>query len=285
MDKKNSFDKEYLLDREKGKIAELIGILVGDGYLHKTEYQIVISGSLDDYDYYIYYLIPLINKLFNYLPQLVKDYRKNAYYLIINSKEIFNFFHKGLGLKRGKKKDIETPIFILNKEELIPDFLRGLLDTDGCIKFSKQLKNINYYPRIRLGLEESPLSLNLGSIIKKTGFNFCISVDKRTGLLCYEISGQENLKKWMALIGTSNPVNLTKYLIWRKVGYVEPKTSLEERKQIIKEIFIKEYRNKEMVTKPTLKAKQKEPFGIKLPEKVDKIRNKVNILRKSWNSV
>ena len=103
MKQKGLFDKESLLSNKKSEIAELLGILIGDGHLHKTENRLVISGSLDDFDYYVYYIIPLFDKLFNDFPKLIKNKYKHSYHLVIENKEIFDFFHKELQLKRGRK--------------------------------------------------------------------------------------------------------------------------------------------------------------------------------------
>jgi len=34
------------------ELAELIGVILGDGHVHKISDTIVVTGSLDDYEYY-----------------------------------------------------------------------------------------------------------------------------------------------------------------------------------------------------------------------------------------
>ncbi len=47
------------------------------------------------------------------------------------------------------------------------------------------------------------------------------------------ISGTEMLERWMDLIGTKNPVKLTRYLVWKKFGFCPPHTTLQQRKDIL----------------------------------------------------
>ena len=48
----------------KTALAELLGIILGDGSLHKTEYRVTIVGSLEDYEYYQKSVLPLFAKVF-----------------------------------------------------------------------------------------------------------------------------------------------------------------------------------------------------------------------------
>ena len=80
-------------------------------------------------------------------------------------------------------------------------FLRGLFDTDGCLKFSKQTKNISYYPRIRFCFQDSTLINDLRLSLKSLEFNYGFNKDKRNNTYFFEISGKENLEKWIRLIG------------------------------------------------------------------------------------
>ena len=219
-------------------IAELCGIILGDGHLHSTENRIVITGSNDDLFYYKNHLILLFKKHFGVTPKLVRIKNKNSYRLILENKRVFDFFID-IGLVRGKKDKITIPKTILNDSSLLKSFIKGLFDTDGYLKFSKQNKNINYYPRIRFSFYNTPLPLELGKVFKELGFNFGFCVDKRNDILCYEISGFRNLREWMKSVGSSNDVHLSKYLLWEKFGHVPIKLSLRERQKMLKEKIYK----------------------------------------------
>jgi len=196
--------------------------------MHKTENRIIITGSLEDKHYYERVVIPLFCEEFRVAPGLKKSKNKNSYYLRLENKTVFNAF-LSLGLKRGNKINAKVPLSIMTDLNLIPHFLRGLFDTAGCLKFSKQARKYNYYPRIRFCLKIGPLFRNLGILLNKLNFNYCEFKDKRYDTAYYEISGKKNVDKWIKLIGMNNPVHKTKYLFWKKFGKHIPKFSLKQR--------------------------------------------------------
>jgi len=216
------------------EIAELCGVILGDGHLHNTENRITITGSIEDLSYYQGYLSLLFKKNFKLTPKLVKVKNKNSYRLILENKEVFKFFVNKLGLIRGKKNNISIPEIVFNNPDLLKPFIRGLFDTDGYLKFSKQNKNTNNYPRIRFSFYKTPLSLQLSDVFLKLNFNFGFGKDSRWGTLCYEISGSKNLERWMDLIGFANKVHLTKYLVWKELGHVPSRLSLFQRQELLK---------------------------------------------------
>lgn len=212
------------------KLAECIGVILGDGHLHKKRDCITIVGSLEDLYYYEDHVIPLLKSLFPGNPRLRKRNDRNAYYIDFNSKEAMEYLSNKIGLVRGNKVNAKIPDIIKNNMDLIPHFLRGLFDTDGCLKFSKQTKNINYYPRVQFAFRASNFAEEVGIILKKLKFNIGSWKENRfNGLLFYQISGKANLERWMTLVGSNNLVHKTKYLIWQERGFYIPKSSLKSR--------------------------------------------------------
>ena len=216
--------------------AELCGIILGDGHVHKHSNRITISGSSDDLVYFRIRVIPLFQKLFPFVnPRIVKLKNKNAYNLEVENKSIINFFIGRFGFKRGPKYEAHIPPDILSSPSFIPHFLRGLFDTDGCLKFSKQARAYSYYPRVRIALVSSPLTHQLSSILTQAGFTFSKGTQQNHGyatkrsLVCYEISGKHAFEKWMGLIRPANPVHVTKYEYWKKFGHYIPKITFAER--------------------------------------------------------
>jgi DNA-binding transcriptional regulator WhiA len=129
---------------ENEKTAELVGAILGDGHLHTKNDLITIVGSLEDLDYYKDNLMPLFKENFGKEPALKRRNDRNAYYLLLSSKETMNFLTEKIGLKRGSKVNASVPKIALSNKNLARAFLRGLFDTDGCLKFSKQTKSIHY---------------------------------------------------------------------------------------------------------------------------------------------
>lgn len=216
---------------EKNKeFAEFLGILLGDGNLNKSSNCITIVGSLEELDYYNNHIIPIIESLFEVTPKLRYRKDRNAIYIDFNSKDVMDYLTNSIDLVRGNKINAHVPSLIKNDVSLIPPFLRGLFDTDGCFKFSKQASQKNYYPRIQLCFSDTPFAHEVGDLLEKMRFNLGMWKDSRfNGLIFYQISGSDNLEKWMRIIGSSNPVQKTKYLIWKKYGFYIPKSSLKSR--------------------------------------------------------
>jgi hypothetical protein len=216
------------------EMVELLGIILGDGHLHTKQNSITIVGSLGDYNYYVNNVIPLFKKLFLSEPKLRRRNDRNSYYLTLTNKNVMNYLTQKMGLKRGKKLNPCVPKFIFNSKKFACCFLKGLFDTDGSIKFSKQARNLPYYPRIRISARESEMAKEIGILLKICGFNYGLSIDNRFGnnLHTYEISGMKNADRWFKLIKPNNSVHKTKYSVWKSQGYYLP-MSLSERVKFI----------------------------------------------------
>lgn len=212
------------------KLAELYGILVGDGYLHKNNHSIFVVCSSEESYYLKNRVIPFFEILFKKKPYFAPRKDRNAFYIQANSKEIVNFFIDTFDMTRGAKSNYRISKRIMNNKKLIPHFLRGLFDTDGCVKFSKQNKGVNYYPRIQFHFKNSLFASDLKKALSKLKFNMgCYEDNRFGGLYVIQISGNANLNKWCNLIGSANLVHITKILQWEKDGFVKPRTTLEER--------------------------------------------------------
>ncbi len=217
------------------KVAEAIGIILGDGHLHTRNNLITITGSLENLSYYQRRVSPLFQEVFGKNPTLRKRNDRNAYYLMLNSKEGFNLLINKIGMKRGSKKDASIPQCIFSSKNVAKAFLRGMFDTDGCIKFSKQSKNINYYPRIQIALKENQMAHQIGELLDMLGFKYGKWKEQRfSGIIFYQISGHKNTKKWFKEIKPQNQVHVTKFLFWLEFGYYIPKCSLEYRRNSLK---------------------------------------------------
>ena len=190
------------ITKNNRELAEFLGIMLGDGNLNKSSNCITIVGSLEELDYYNHIVIPLIESLFEVKPKLRFRNDRNAVYIDFNSKQVMNYLSKEIGLVRGNKKFAHVPEIVKNRLENVPHFLRGLFDTDGCLKFSKQASERNYYPRIQFCFSDAPFVHEVKDLLEKVGFNLGMWKDSRfSGLIFYQISGKDNLERWMKIIG------------------------------------------------------------------------------------
>lgn len=233
------------------QLAEICGIHAGDGYLrlrNSSKGELDISGNIEEKGYYDNYVIPLFNDYFN-LKLKGKTFSRGTYGFVIYNKCIAQFFNE-IGFPYGEKSSqVETPKLILNSNtpEISSAFLRGLFDTDGCISFRKSYgekykefkRNYHHYPTIRLSTISNKLADNIcfllnqlkikyfkwGTKPKKLEYHYIYSVI---------ISGRVNVHKWMNIIGSKNPVKLSRFDLWKKFGFCQTNTTLNEREDILK---------------------------------------------------
>jgi intein/homing endonuclease len=144
--------KKIKIPKKSAKLAELIGILLGDGNIHYFKkgkkigsYMVRIAGDKrHEKDYFENYISNLIRDLFNIEPKI--ELRKsNEMLLIIHSKKMVEFFISQ-GLKSGDKikNKVTIPKWIFEKDIYLKACIRGLIDTDGCI-YTLKPHYPNYY--------------------------------------------------------------------------------------------------------------------------------------------
>ena len=231
-------------------LAEACGIHAGDGYLRGKYYrkELDISGNYEEQGYYDNYVIPLFENLFKIKIQGRKFLSRGTYGFVIRDKNVINFFHQ-LGFPYGAKSSIvKAPVSVLESKnpKVYAGFLRGLLDTDGSISFRKnygkytQFKTTrHHYPHIMLNTVSPYLALDMGKMLEHLGMNFYYYKyhPKQNNLKEVNIifiNGVKRVNKWMDLIGSKNPVKLSRYLIWKKLGFCPTHTTFEEREEILK---------------------------------------------------
>jgi len=133
-------------------LAYFIGIHLGDGTMNKYNkyyYSIGYGGHLvDEYDFYSIYINNLIFKFFNKKFNFYEKKSKTGQYieLCTQSKGIFTFLNKSLGIQPGPKTHNSIPDIIKNSN-FKTDFIRGLADSDFSLTF-KNNGTYHSYPNI-----------------------------------------------------------------------------------------------------------------------------------------
>lgn len=209
-----TFDHDMELSEE---ICELIGAYIGDGHLnihtHGRTYILQFSGNSDlDLDYYETNIIPIIKRLFNKSPGLVKVKNSKIMRLNCYSKEIGLFLKDRFNLTLGAKTHIvKIPDEIINSDKkYIYATIRGIFDTDGCVFLDKRKIYRKPYPRITLQTVSGNLYKQLKEILSNE-FKLFTRVNKKRKIYCLEIYGHQQINKWMSLIGFSNKRHLDRY--------------------------------------------------------------------------
>ncbi|MDP3728381.1 MAG: LAGLIDADG family homing endonuclease [bacterium] len=204
-----SFDPNMALNRE---LCEFVGAFIGDAFYNSYQpgkYVIQFTGDANlDNGYYNNTITPITKKLFGMKPYIRK--KKNTLRVNFQSKILFYMLKERFQFPQGKKVYfVKIPKEIISgKKEFIYATIRGIFDTDGCVYFDKRSIYKKPYPRITLQIANEGLFLQLKALLSKY---FEIYTSKRTNRKFYiEVYGHEQLKKWMLMIGFSNPRHLKK---------------------------------------------------------------------------
>lgn len=204
------------------EIAEIVGVLIGDGYIYrkKHKYQIGFVGN------------PITDKeSFDNLKELIlKEWGKNVeakvraggLRLVFNSKEICKFLIDDLGMPHGKGKceKVFIPRIIFENWDLAKCTIRGIMDSDGSIFVSKK-PGVERYPTMEITTTSLNLANQLRVLLIQRGFrvgNIRSSLSKLSTMPAYKVClyGKSNVKKWLDEIGFSN-----KYKENRAINYIQ----------------------------------------------------------------
>lgn len=211
---KNSFGntKTFKEPLESVELAELFGIIAGDGHVEKIQvgkkircYSIDIAGdSRNDKDFLLNYVSSLFEKLFNETGSLRYSKTANTLHIKIYGKKIVDFIEKK-GIASGNKKtnNQSIPLWITLNNDYLRAFIRGLIDTDGCIYYiSKNNRNLrisftSYIPNLMRDARNSLLKLGFHPSEVIRGKDISISRKDDTKRFIKEIgfSNNKHLKR------------------------------------------------------------------------------------------
>ena len=93
----------YLTKINTEKLAELVGILLGDGYLSSLTNRVKISFNSKDDEDYIAYVDKLLVDLFDVKPILKQRVNENTAELYIFKREIISFLINNVGIRVSPK--------------------------------------------------------------------------------------------------------------------------------------------------------------------------------------
>lgn len=190
------------------KLAEFVGILLGDGSLClkdgkvNTNNRLKITLNTKDDAQYITYVKNLIKELFEIEPVIKQgSYEENTTDIFLFRKKIILFLINEIGLKLSPKWDraVIPKKFLTNNLELYT--LRGYFDTDGSLVTTNN--NGTIYPRLEMKVCPSPMQAQFIDILRKYDFNFgAYQIGK--GKVRIQLNGKSQLNKWVKLVGFSN---------------------------------------------------------------------------------
>lgn len=208
---KNSKGNTKVISPSKKNIylAELIGIILGDGHVEKRVndttrcYTLKIAGHIkNDCAYLSYYVSNLIKQIYGEFPSIRKDANYGVMWAVLHGRGVVeDLTNKGLGTGNKKKNNQGIPDWIKENKSFLKVCLRGLIDTDGSIhRISKKNKNLricftSYIPQLLSDAREAFICAEYfpSKIIKDNQFF---------------ITRKENIARYVKEIGFANEKHL-----------------------------------------------------------------------------
>lgn len=139
------------------KLSELVGIMLGDGHLTKTQLTVTLGSKENKY---VHHVAELISKIFNVKPKIIKT--KKGYFVVYFGSTVVVQWLLAMGLTFNKvKNQVNVPLWIFSKNNYIKGFLRGFFDTDGSVY------------KLRYGIQISLTNRSI-PLLKSSHRAFCI---------------------------------------------------------------------------------------------------------------
>lgn len=190
------------------KLAELMGILVGDGHLSK--YQVSITTNAKTDREHALFTCSLIKELFNISVSLKNRKNENTLNIIVSSKNLVKFLHcKGMPTGNKIQNHLSVPCWIFKQKSYQKAFIRGLFDTDGCIYLDVHKINKKLYKHCGLVITSyaDKLIIDIIKIFKNLGF----SPTHRLSQKSVYLRKQKEIIRYFLEIGTDNPKHYRRY--------------------------------------------------------------------------
>lgn len=176
--------------KQNGDLAELIGVILGDGHIGefpRTE-SLIISSNANNPGFVERYA-GLLNKLFDAKPTISHSSNSGG---CIRIRIYQNKISERLNISAGnrKKQNIKIPLWILQNKEYLVKYLRGLYEAEGSFCIHKP----TYTYKLLFSNRNKSLLKNVYRALKILGFHPHRSPDK------IQVSRKEEVYKLKDLI-------------------------------------------------------------------------------------
>lgn len=198
------FLKTIRAPKDSWELAELIGILIGDGGI--TNLQVRVSINKIDDSEYLSHICSLFKKLFHTNPTVF--YRESTSEILISRKALVDFL-VSKGLPKGNKitQEIDIPKWIKDDRNFSRACLRGIFDTDGCVYIDNHSKRKCSSINLAITSASGKLLYSIYELLAREMFVPTISSQRSI-----RIRKREQISMFFDKIGSSNPKHLKKYL-------------------------------------------------------------------------
>lgn len=200
------FTKSISVPEKSEDLAEFIGIMLGDGGM--TRFQLTVTLHLIDDLEFSNYVKNQIERLFGIAPSVYIRKKVNTVCIALARKNAIEYL-VSLGLVIGNKvkQKIGIPDWILENEKYSLACLRGLMDTDGSVYVhTYQVSGKEYkYKKLCFSSASNRLRKDVMFILHRFGSAAtCSGTNVR-------IDSISDVKRYMEVVGSSNPKHLKRY--------------------------------------------------------------------------
>ena len=222
---KKSHRKVIKIPRESIRLAELMGIEFGDGGINNL-WQMVITLNADKDAEYAKYVCGLIYKLFGIDP-VVRKRGKRTLQIVSSSISLVDFLIKKGAVRGNKiKQNFDIPDWVRKNDKYAKVFVRGLIDTDGCLYVHRHIVRGASYENIGFCFTSScePLIKSVAGILNEVGIKPHIA-DKGRRIYLYS---HKDVFSYLNTFGSSNPRIYKKYLEWLDIKKYKNRLCFED---------------------------------------------------------
>lgn len=182
------------------KLAEFIGIVLGDGSI--TPNQVSITLNKFDDRYFIKHVKNLFQELFKFDPSIYERKGENVVSLVVSRSKLVNFL-VSVGLKIGGKvrQQVRVPYWIEKSEKFTKSCLRGLFDTDGCFYVDKHYYKGKVYYNCAMNFTNRSLPVLFFFKTKLEQFDFHPTHNTKFSI---SLRREDEIIQYFQIIGSSN---------------------------------------------------------------------------------
>ena len=190
------------------KLAEFLGILIGDGHLSK--YQVSISTNAVTDKEHALFSSQLIANLFGTNTTVRNKKGENTITVVASSTTLVDFLNtRGMPIGNKIKTQLRIPDWILKNNDYQKAFIRGLFDTDGCIYLDTHKIKGKIYKNMGWTITSYADNLISGVINLMGGMGF--SPTYRSTQKSVYLRRRKEIVRYFTEIGTSNPKHYARY--------------------------------------------------------------------------
>lgn len=188
------------------ELAEFAGIMAGDGGISKYQIHVTLN-KVDDREY-SFFVKKLIYKIFSVQPSRIERKCSKGVDILVSRTDIVTYCVNYLHLPIGDKirQGLDAPPWVVREEKYMVPFIRGLVDTDGCVVIeTHHIKGKTYsYPRLNFTTYSLPLLHSTFNMLTRLGFHPKI----RTKGKSIQLENIKEICKYFKVIGSHNPKHI-----------------------------------------------------------------------------